>query len=65
MAIYRLLRNLTFDPRETASMTAAYEIALLELSIEDRANPWTEIIASAIIHRASVSGTSARVLAEG
>jgi hypothetical protein len=64
MAIYRLLRNLTFGPGETANMTAAYEIALLDLRIEDRDDPRTEAIALAIIHRARAGEEDARALAD-
>ena len=52
MAIYRMLRNLDFGPQEISKMTTAYEVALIELGIADRTDPQTEIIASAIIHRA-------------
>jgi hypothetical protein len=45
MAIYRILRNSTFGPRDISRMTTAYEVALIELGI-DRADPRTEIIAS-------------------
>jgi hypothetical protein len=63
MAIYRILRNSTFGPREISRMTTAYEVALIELGI-DRADPRTEIIASAIVHRASAGGSDIRALAD-
>jgi hypothetical protein len=63
MAIYRILRNSTFGPREISQMTTAYEVALIELGI-DRADPRTEIIASAIVHRASAGGSDVRALAD-
>ncbi len=44
MAIYRILRNSTFGPQEISKMTAAYEVALVELGIDDRADPRTEIM---------------------
>jgi hypothetical protein len=63
MAIYRILRNSTFGPREISLMTTAYEVALVELGI-DRADPRTEIIASAIVHRASAGKSDIRALAD-
>jgi hypothetical protein len=63
MAIYRILRNSTFGPREISQMTTAYEVALIELGI-DPTDPRTEIIASAIVHRASAGGSDIRALAD-
>jgi hypothetical protein len=63
MAIYRILRNSTYGPREISKMTTAYEVALIELGI-DRADPRTEIIASAIVHRASAGIPDVRALAD-
>ncbi len=63
MAIYRILRNSTFGPQEISKMTAAYEVALIELGI-DRNDPRTEIIASAIVHRASAGKSDVRGLAD-
>jgi hypothetical protein len=64
MAIYRLLRNSTFDTREVSKMTKAYELVLTELGIADRADPRTETIASAIVHRASAAESDVRDLAD-
>jgi hypothetical protein len=63
MAIYRILRNSTFGRREISQMTMAYEVALIELGI-DPMDPRTEIIASAIVHRASAGGSNVRSLAD-
>jgi hypothetical protein len=64
LAIYRLLRDLTFGPREIARMTSAYEIALVELGIDNRADDRTEIIALAIIHRARAGEENVQGLAD-
>ena len=63
MAIYRILRNSTFGPQEISKMTTAYEVALIELNI-DRADPQTETIAAAIIHRAGTGEWNIRALAD-
>jgi hypothetical protein len=49
MAIYRLIANGTFGPKEIEAMTAAYEAALLDLGLVDRDDPITEIVATAIV----------------
>jgi len=64
MAIYRMLRDSTFGPHEISKMTTAYEVALLELGITDRADPRTEIIAAAIIHRASTGEYDVQALTD-
>jgi hypothetical protein len=61
MAIYRILQNSTFGPQEISTMTTAYEVALIELGI-DPADPRTEIIASAIVQRASNGEKDVRAL---
>ncbi len=48
MAIYRLIQNSTFGPREAAVMAKCYERALIDLGIQDRSDPQTESIALAI-----------------
>ena len=63
MAIYRILRNSTFGPREISTRTTAYEVVLIELGI-DREDARTEIIASAIINRASTGELNIRSLAD-
>jgi hypothetical protein len=49
MAIYRLIANGSFGPEEIKAMTAAYEAALVDLRLVDRDDPFTEIVASAIL----------------
>ncbi len=49
MAIYRLIANGSFEPEEIGVMTAAYEAALVDLSLIDRDDPITEIVARAIV----------------
>ena len=63
MVIYRKLKRSTLDPREISKMTLAYEVTLIELGIE-RADPRTETIASAIIHRACTGERNVRALAD-
>ena len=50
MAIYRLIASGTFDPDVIEVMIAAYERALSELSLTDRNDPLTELIAKSIIN---------------
>ena len=49
MAIYRLLHNSAFEPEDIERMTAAYEKALIDLRLKDRADPITENLARHII----------------
>ena len=46
MAIYRLLKNSILEPEEIARITEAYEKALHTLSVKDRDDPLTEMIAN-------------------
>lgn len=50
MAIYRLIANGSFEPNVIEAMTAAYEGALSDLEMTDRNDPFTELIAKAIIN---------------
>ena len=50
MAIYRLIANGSFGPDEIKAMTAAYERALIDLSLTDRNDPITELIARSIVN---------------
>ena len=54
MAIYRLIASGTFDPDVIEVMIAAYERALSELSLTDRNDPLTELIAKSIINVTAV-----------
>jgi hypothetical protein len=49
MAIYRLLKNCTLEPKEVSRITEAYEQALHTLCVKDRDDPLTEMIAKTII----------------
>ena len=49
MAIYRLLKNCTLEPKEVSRITEAYEQALHVLCVKDRDDPLTEMIAKTII----------------
>jgi hypothetical protein len=49
VAIYRLLQNAAFNPEDTKRMGAAYEQALVELGLNDRNDPLTEIVAKLIV----------------
>ena len=49
MAIYRLLQKSGFGPDDTQRMGEAYELALVELGLNDRNDPLTEIVAKLII----------------
>ena len=50
MAIYRLIANGSFDPEVIVAMTAAYEKALSDLQLRGRNDPFTELIARAIVN---------------
>ena len=49
MAIYRLLQNSPMGPEEISILTDAYERTLKALSLVDRNDPMTEMIAKKII----------------
>jgi len=49
VAIYRLLQKSGFGPDDTLRMSEAYELALVELGLNDRNDPLTEIVAKLII----------------
>jgi len=49
MPIHRLLQNHAFGPEEIAVMVTAFEDALRELRLVDRADPAVEIVAKKII----------------
>jgi hypothetical protein len=50
MAIYKLIANGSFGPDEIRVMTEAYEGALIDLSVLNRGDPITELIAKSIIN---------------
>ena len=49
MAIYRLLQNSPLGPEEISILTEAYERTLRALSLVDRNDPITEMIAKKVI----------------
>jgi hypothetical protein len=49
MAVYRLLQNLPMGPEEISRLSTAYEQTLKALSLKDRNDPLTEMIAKKII----------------
>jgi hypothetical protein len=57
MAIYRMIADGSFGPDEIEAMTLAYEGALLDLRLNNRDDPITEIIARTIV---SVTATGER-----
>ena len=52
MPIHRLLQNHVFDPDTIAVMVTAFEDALHELRLTDRADPATELVARKVIELA-------------
>ena len=50
MAIYKLIANGAFGPDEIKAMTEAYDGALIDLSIVNRDDPITELIAKTIVN---------------
>jgi hypothetical protein len=53
MAIYRLLKDTTFEPEAVEAMGRAYEDLLTDLRLADRNDPFTEIVAKEIVRIAS------------
>ena len=49
MAIYRLFQNSPLGPEEISRLSTAYEQTLEALSLKDRNDPLTEMIAKRII----------------
>jgi len=49
IAIYRLISRDSYGPDEIKAMTAAYETALVQISLVDRDGPLTELIANSIL----------------
>lgn len=52
VAIYRLLQKSAFEPDDIARLTAAYELALDQLGLNDRSDPITEEVAKLIVEAA-------------
>jgi hypothetical protein len=49
MAIYRLVQNTPLGPEEITRLTTAYELTLKALSLKDRSDPLTLLIAKKIL----------------
>ncbi len=49
MAIYRVLRDLAFEPEAVQAMGQAYEGLLADLKLTDRDDPFTHVIAKRIL----------------
>jgi hypothetical protein len=64
MAVYRLLQNSPLGPEEIAVLTDAYERTLRRLSLVDRKDPLTELIARKIIELAQRGVREAKQLSE-
>ena len=48
MAIYKLIQNTPLGPEEITRLTTAYELTLKALSLKDRSDPLTLLIAKKI-----------------
>jgi len=64
MAIYRLLQNSPLGPEEIAVLTDAYERTLRTLSVVDRSDPITQLIAKKIIELGQRGVREAKKLSE-
>ena len=53
MALYRLLRDTTFEPEAVEAMGRAYEDLLIDLRLADRHDAFTEVVAKEILNIAS------------
>jgi hypothetical protein len=62
MAIYRLLKDTTFEPEAVEAMGRAYENLLADLRLADRNDPFTETVAKEIVRIASRGVRSATEL---
>ena len=58
MAVYRLLQNRAFEPEAILIMEAAYQGACRALSLVDRSDPLTEMVAKKIIEIAQTGERS-------
>ena len=60
MAIYRLLQNSPMGPEQISRLSEAYEQTLKALSLKDRNDPLTELIAKKIIEIGQPASKSQR-----
>jgi hypothetical protein len=49
MAIYKLIQNYAFEPKDIERLVAAYELMLRALRLKDRDDPITQLVAEKII----------------
>ena len=49
MAIYKLIQNTAFEPKDIECLVAAYEQTLRALRLKDRSDPITQLVAEKII----------------
>jgi hypothetical protein len=49
MAIYKLIQNYAFEPKDIERLVAAYELTLRALRLKDRDDPITQLVAEKII----------------
>ena len=49
MAIYRLLQNTAFEPKDIERLVAAYEQTLRVLRLKNRSDPITQLVAEKIL----------------
>jgi hypothetical protein len=49
MAIYKLIQNVGFEPKDTERLVTAYEQTLHALRLKDRSDPITQLVAEKII----------------
>jgi hypothetical protein len=49
MAIYRLIHNTFFEPKDVERLVTAYELTLVALCLKDRDDPITRLVAEKII----------------
>jgi hypothetical protein len=64
LAVYRLLQSAVFDDHAVKTITTAYEAALRELRLVDRADLCTEIIACKILECAKTGERDPKRLCE-
>ena len=49
MAIYKLIQNTAFEPKDIERLVTAYEQTLRALRLKDRSDPITQLVAEKII----------------
>ena len=49
MAIYKLLQNTAFEPKDIERLVTAFELTLRALRLKDRDDPITQLVAEKII----------------